>query len=454
MLTLNSRLKMFKYRIKKWGFRKYLRAEETQQALEKLASGQKVELPIIQGRQIGSRRLQCNMKRANTDEGVLGKASAARTRAAMASRFAPRVTGQLRAPDPYHTWGSAWQSMRTYIAFKCQGGSWPRLDGDETSEWWAGIDLAMNEVQRHPNSTSAFAQLDTCFSSFVSVIRSEGVTLIWAIYMTVLRLSAIGEDLTQLFIRYVIHLSSIVFGRGHPFTRHWALVQKMEAGLRPTAFSSFLRASFEEAFDSAKTGTPFRMFLVLAPLGYMCESGAIGLDEAVARLRAVAQSPVTYRDAPQQLPSTAALSETMLAMRDTAVGLDIKKTMMSRSWCDKPLDIMMQWVSLAKHQPDFVVDTVSLLGIMVDCRGTLGSAERYFEVALQLLLDNAPDDHERILSTCSRLEGVRLRRGDIEGVKAARLLAAPSAAILASREGAATSSQEEPTPPTLSPASL
>lgn len=228
-----SSAKMYKHRFKRWGLRKNLSAAEAREVTDLAAQGQ-TQLPIIGGRQLGSRRLKASVRQANG------------CRELLETQLAPRY---FAAPDKLHIPESAlWQVSRySQVAFETQLWDISNLEDllGETSAWGLNLRATAQLVSKSRN-VDGFRLLDKCCADVGALLLRQETPLIWSIYLGVLELGEAADDTLALsFIRFVGGMCSIMLGSSHPLTQLCRRIQSMGVEQAKLSASPILRAQLD-----------------------------------------------------------------------------------------------------------------------------------------------------------------------------------------------------------------
>lgn len=416
-------MKMYKYRISKWGLRKYLKAGEAQNIIRRMEMGQKTELPIVQGRQLGSRQLKAKAEQAN------------RVRLLVRQHVLRQgLNGRIEAPDMLHTLESALFFVRANASEQMSYGrssypvnmatvqeSWGEIE--RTSAWWADMQSAASQLKQQRDSAPGFAALSRCFAQYGMKPCRGDFSMAWCTYTSLLLLYEIGEDLGRLFGRYVFNLSTIRYGESHPSTQRWAQILKLDADSRNETFASLLQAEFSVAQEYTPPESPFWLTITVLCLGYSCGEGLVSPETGVSQLgEAIGSEHVGSKLVKSNNQST---SRHYALCPTTSVTSSLQSAYLgtSLSWGDMPLKILLHLAQTNTSIPrEHIVDALYLVSAMLDCTNEVRPSERYLTTALNILQLEMPDDHSRIGLVYSKLESMRLRRGDTTGAEAARLL--------------------------------
>lgn len=403
---------MYKYRISKWGLRKYLKADETRNIMRKIERGQKTDLPIVQGRQLGSRRFKAKAEQASKLQHVV------RDHMLRQHMLCQGLNGQIKAPDILYISESTLFFVRANVSEKISTGqssypvpgvreSWN--DIDRSSTWWADMRSAANQVIQNRDSASGFAALSNCFARYATQ-PLEDFPVAWCPYTAMLLLYEIGEDMGKLFGRYMVNLSSLRYGESHPNTRRWAEILKLDAGIRSEAFASIMLAEFNAALETTSPDSPFWLAMTSLALGYSCGQGLISPEAGVARLvEAIGDGgrgdkQHTARQKTLVYPTTSATSALQSAY--------LHKASSAFTWSDIPLQILLRLSEMNPSiPPENIVDALYFLLGTLDSIDARGSAERYLRSAISFLRQKRPDDC-RIELLCTKLEYMQLRQKD------------------------------------------
>lgn len=412
---------MFKYRLSKWGFRKYLSADEARRVMSNIATGEKTELPFVQGRRLGSKKLKAHAERANLLRMLVGQHIIRKA----------CLHGRVEAPDTLHAFENALCLTRAKAAGSLSLGDaqlpttelevrecWTQID--TASQWWADIQLATSQLKRRLDCPAGFARLSSCFARYGTEQSMVDFSTTWCTYNSIVLLYELSEDLGNMFCKYVINLSSIRLGQSHPNTRRWAELLRFDKDSRREAIACLMQEECALVQEYSQPENPLSMTIAVLSLGHLCEEGLVNTKTGAFRLG-------------ENIGSSGSRGDKQSASRHYFLNptINLAKSLQSAytgssaalSWHNMSLQILQQLAETHPSiAPGIIIDVLYFISGVMDCINTVSSSEQYLIVALDMLRERTPEDHCRIGMAYSKLQSIRLRRGDVVGAEAARFL--------------------------------
>ncbi|KAK6063269.1 hypothetical protein SCUP515_12555 [Seiridium cupressi] len=409
--TLTCRLlseKMFKTQLKKWGLRKNLSKAESDHLREKASSGGTPQLPVVQGRQLGSSSLKALVKTKSqtTCEYQLIQVYGS-------SHPTSPLPRSVRAPDLFRAIEGSIGAVSNYTQSLLQNNTWDlyhhEFDKDLTRFWGDDIQLAAVQIRERRDLESSFQMLNRSCDMYQSILRRQDAVLVHATYGAFLRLSEAGEEAAILFIKYVAGICSIELGKFHPLTVLWTSVLSMGVSQARQAAQAITGAQFQLFHDMTNPGNLFWATMYLCNVSYL---GVVGLLTTPAEL-ALVQSVIremqsTHGSNPEEEAywiAWAQLSYCHLLHRSNDPERFIKS------------DAILQEVENWQYNFGYGYKNNGNLRMVVEYRaeieeglGRFDSAEDCFLQLLELSRLDKPRGHRRILKSLKQLENFYRRR--------------------------------------------
>ncbi|KAI1851192.1 hypothetical protein JX266_003267 [Neoarthrinium moseri] len=265
--------RMYKARLKKWGFRKYLSKEEFLEAQRQTHSGTAV-LPVAQGRQLDSRRLKAAIELANRRRRI--------------GTCAKRLT----APDSIRLPEGALYEMQRYLLVSFEQQRWDHSKFDffqnATCEWAHDIREAGLQISKRDNRALGFQLIDQCCARFQSVLRQQESLLIWAIHLGIIALAEARNDQAALtLVRFMVGMCSIELGSNHPLTILCARFQMMGIDQVKASFTSMVRAHLEVFRKQLGSTNVYIALARLVVAQWLYSTGLMSFDASLREVRRV-----------------------------------------------------------------------------------------------------------------------------------------------------------------------
>ncbi|RYP64482.1 hypothetical protein DL770_009195 [Monosporascus sp. CRB-9-2] len=263
--------RMYKFRFKKWGLTKNLKADQEEQIRVQAANGTVAAMPLIRGRLPGSKKLKryttqlgpetaesaihalCVRTPASKVQDGMSRSMSALHQGSPSPRLS--VSGLLNPPDVLRFTQQSLRAVLDYTTNRVRKGVWdvsgdPYEAVDHADNWHNKIFQATGMIQRG-KLKEGFRLLDICYKNYTNELDTEHPLLIIETYTSVLHLAKIQYDLAQSLVRYIAGLCKIRLGPAHPFTRFWSNLQAM--GVEQAYFRPGAEFLIIQNVDSART---------------------------------------------------------------------------------------------------------------------------------------------------------------------------------------------------------
>ncbi|KAH6656298.1 hypothetical protein BKA67DRAFT_151190 [Truncatella angustata] len=273
---------MYKYRFQQWGLRKYLNANEYEQIRYKSAVGGNVRLPVVRGRELGSKRLKHSVTTEN------------RLRQVLVPSRSP-LPGRIDPPDALRNLENILHAMAVYSNGKFEKGEWgfTNYDPEEsfTCSWWHGMDLMARRMLEKHDLEANFYLLDKCCEGYRTLLRVQDPLLLWGTFFGLMELSAVGNDIAMSFAKFVVELCRIELGRYHPMTTLLAILMKIGIG-SPRTYHTVVTvcdAQFDVFCNNTSPGDQFWPLYARLMVRSLAGADITMSHDTVARLESVIQ---------------------------------------------------------------------------------------------------------------------------------------------------------------------
>lgn len=414
---------MYKARLKEWGFRKYLKSSEIQKARHKAHSGQVARLPVVHGRQLGSKRLKSFVHRVKPKSENGDEAETQIIKFESPSRSPSPLAGIIIAPESLRLAESSLHAVFTYSHGRFDDKSWNLVDHDFdkdlTRHWWHEMALAADKIEEQRDLSANFRILNRCCANYRTILHRQDPLLVWVTYMGILKLGQIGEDIAMSFAKFVTNLSTIEFGASHPFTLLWTNLQAMGLTNARQAALPIVGAQFDTFKEHAEPGN---LFWVVSTSLMIRHLQAVNLLTVTAAQQMVQVVIKELRDnpGPDRLQSEYWTNWTRMLMCVILHNSDLSDRYAES---DKLLCEVEEW-----HRSGGVLYNNG--GLQIECAGLRARVEEEFgrhkeavhwhKRIIELCLERKPRGHRRTLRAYTDLEQYHRRRGDLEAAEITR----------------------------------
>ncbi|KAI1854471.1 hypothetical protein JX265_007659 [Neoarthrinium moseri] len=252
-------LKMYKSRIKNWGLTKNLKSQEAERIKTKVDQGATPTLPVIRGRQIGSKRFKRHLNQVQPHSPTNQLVARRHTHSA-----SPPIPQRLKSPKLLKEAEDCIQAIMSYTSSRFDDHIWDlsshdyNWGGDTASSWWVDMWVVSDLIEQRRSSPEGFELLEECFDRYGTLIVNQHPGLVSATLCTILQLGGVGPELAESLLRYVAGLSQIKLGPAHPFTRLWTVLVGMGLPqIRQAAFA-LMTAHMDVIRANTEPGQRFR----------------------------------------------------------------------------------------------------------------------------------------------------------------------------------------------------
>ncbi|KAK6077017.1 hypothetical protein SCUP515_05200 [Seiridium cupressi] len=399
--------KMYKYRFQVWGFRKNLSASEIRLLEAKSIAGKKSELPVVNGRKLGSKRLKSRVNRANTQSSQ--PAHANNNRAVLMP--IPKV---ISAPDSFRLAENVFHAVLSYS--KMQSNSWDFTIYDEggnaTSTWMTLTHLAVYRISERENLAANFKILNKTCEDFRSVMQRQEPLLVWATYYTILHLLNIGSDLAASFVKLAAGFSSVYFGKSHPFTVLWPNLLRMSASDVRQLSMPLMDAQFALMNSETPSGKLFISKYTVDRAKKLHDLQILSPEATHSKMDTVIQSLRPNIGSGLDIPTIRARVVVIYILK-ACIYIDAQEY----SKVEAILEEIEPWVK----ENGILVNFLEIKAIVLSETGRCESAEYYYKLALakaqELLRESNP---ARIGFSFMALQEFYEKTGDTEAAQAVR----------------------------------
>ncbi|KAK6078464.1 hypothetical protein SCUP515_04488 [Seiridium cupressi] len=275
---LHATQRMYKSRLKKWGFRKHMSAAETREVNRQVYLGI-AQLPLVRGRALGSQRLKSWLQRANDRN----------RRKLIAYPQSPR---HLLPPQSMHISESALYEVSRYSRVAVESGCWnfSTMDAlkNATSDWGMLFREGVLQVGKKHNYTVGFRLLDNCCAQFQAVLRKEEPILVWAMYLGILELTDTAEEqLTHTFTKFFVSMCLVELGAHHPLTKLIHCIQSMDINQARLSATSILGAQLDVIRQHVGRGNAFIDLKLVMVMEWLHDLGLVSYEFCFAEIDGV-----------------------------------------------------------------------------------------------------------------------------------------------------------------------
>ncbi|KAH6651982.1 Clr5 domain-containing protein [Truncatella angustata] len=229
--------KMYKSRLKEWGFRKNMTASESMKIQRQMYTG-KANLPVVGGRPLGSKRLRAQVQ---MQERALGMAKGKCARA-----DGPRY---IRPPDSIHLpEGALYETLRwSQVGLEQQWWDFSSLHAtvNATTDWGVQLREAAMQISMKQNHALGFQLLNECCAEFRSVLQQQQYVLIWAIFVVFVEMDPANEQAALSLAKFLADMCYIELGSGHSLTKLCRTIQSMGVSLAKASATSILLSQLD-----------------------------------------------------------------------------------------------------------------------------------------------------------------------------------------------------------------
>ncbi|KAK6069008.1 hypothetical protein SCUP515_09213 [Seiridium cupressi] len=226
----NGTTRMYKSRFKNWGLVKNMSRQETSRIKSKLhATGEDPVIPLVHGREIGSKRLKQDIDRARREQSMTFDNVDSSRQPLIISPGS--LSHRLRPPKSLAEAELAVRSGLSYTRYSFETGNWDLpIDDfvtrmDNTAAWWLDARKAAALLETRADYRSAFAQIDACLNRYVELLVQPDPSFVTATLSVILQLGETNRELAESILKYVAGLTAIKLGSNHPLAALWAYLR-------------------------------------------------------------------------------------------------------------------------------------------------------------------------------------------------------------------------------------
>ncbi|KAH6645984.1 Clr5 domain-containing protein [Truncatella angustata] len=244
--------RMYKSKFKEWGLAKYLSQQEEHRIRAQIYTGTQMHPRTIHGRVVGSKRFE---KALHQDRSMID----AMRRVPTVSSF-PTSSHCLQAPTVLYQAESAIHAMHAYTDFCFETLVWELASHEfndsleRASSWWMCIRRAARLLEQQRDSPDGFRLLHICLDRYGQLLILQDPIFLTATLSAVLQLDAIGRELAESLVRYVVGLSEIKLGLAHPLTVLWSQLRATGVSRAHNLASVALRAHYDSLAHHLEPG--------------------------------------------------------------------------------------------------------------------------------------------------------------------------------------------------------
>ncbi|KAK8016574.1 Clr5 domain-containing protein [Apiospora rasikravindrae] len=287
--------RMYKLRLKSWGLVKNLKADEADRLLDNVYRGAAVAaVPTIRGRVVGSKHFKGRLNRAAKAVKTFSQSSSSSTDSdsdpsspglvVLARRSTSPIADKLDAPPIFSVPETCLKLVWQFSQMQFSNGTWD-LSGkvydfrtDKACMCWVDTNMAAEMLMEDRLSPSNWRLLRKAFDQLDVTLIKPDISMVWATYHSVLKLSRIGKDLGRAFLRWMSGLAQIRLGRSHPLTMLFETLQKMEVDEIRLAADAMLVQQFNVVCQNHRLGNFHQIVQYLHGIRKMYEQRAL-VDE-------------------------------------------------------------------------------------------------------------------------------------------------------------------------------
>ncbi|KAK8019092.1 Clr5 domain-containing protein [Apiospora arundinis] len=276
--------RMFKMRFSAWGLQKNLKKQDLQKIASEAYLNKKPTLPVIRGRQLGSRRLQQRLQKTT----------------------APPKTTLLRESDPHGVQfirlnspmsaGAAEKSVQAMLEYtdsRFETRAWHvsgeyDFDGDTGNSWWLNMKTAQKELRDRNFSPQGFKLLNATFADYTQLVQNQHPQTVLATIAGYAELHSLDKALGNSLLNYVAGLSKIRLGALHPYTRIWTNLR--DTGVAHQTVSTLVNAHFDVMSIHAPGNNRFRLASLIQIINALKGANMISFESAYEALSKIASN--------------------------------------------------------------------------------------------------------------------------------------------------------------------
>ncbi|KAF7515447.1 hypothetical protein G7054_g14571 [Neopestalotiopsis clavispora] len=267
-------IRMYKVRLKQWGFRKNLKRSETLTVWDEARTGA-AQLPIVHGRQLGPKRLRQQVDRFN-------QLNIARTR----KGTSPPV--HIKSPDALHLLDSALYQIWKYTEGHLSSNHWDLTTifswNDESLNWGVVLREAAFELGADGCPARGFRLLNDACDGFREVARKQQPLLLWNLIVSITEISSAADPrVIASFSNYLVAMCTIELGPSHPLTMLCGNLRSMDRLSMRSSVASFLGAQLDLLSKHVQCDDVLAVFMRMITSQWLNDMGLI-LDFSFTRM--------------------------------------------------------------------------------------------------------------------------------------------------------------------------
>ncbi|KAM0815450.1 hypothetical protein AB5N19_01244 [Seiridium cardinale] len=399
----NATPKMYKWRFRRWGFRKNLRANELRQLQFRASTEKQFRLPMLHGREIGPRRLRRLMPSHMCSQAELPPS--------------------IKAPDDLFSSENVLHRAMVYSNSQCDHGIWETFGFDPVRSksciWYHNMLLTVTRGREKSDLVSTLPLIDRYCDQYSALLRTPDPLVLWLTYLAFMDLALIGQDVALSFGKYVVELCATALGCVHPLTV--LLTSTIRTGsVNPTMCNKIVmvvEAQFDILVSRSKPGDQFWLLYMRIMRIMLRRLGDIDLDaseEVASRSDAVTQwlSHNPYLKNEEMLNWTRTyISMVHIARKELAPGAPIFN------------EIEQHNEKLATTNVPISVSIPELQTNLDETLGRHASPENFYKLAIALVLPSKSAETQmqiRLAFVYTALEGLNRQRGNELAARAAQ----------------------------------
>ncbi|KAI1860529.1 hypothetical protein JX265_009928 [Neoarthrinium moseri] len=410
-------VKMYKVRFKQWGLTKNLSSRRVAHILEAAMDGKPTQLPVIQGRQLGSQRVKrCMQNLATAFGATIIPPQTVRKQSPPIFVSAPDIMrfpeGCLQAVIDFAT------GRMDGDSFGLSGPEYPWME-DKSLNVWHNSRMALTKIAEKRNSPLYFSLLNKAFDQYSVAIDRLEPTLVWVSLLCILLLAQVGEDLARTFVEYSARLCAIKLGPVHPLTRLWSMVRCMSVDEVRRAVVVIFEAYFASCQSDVRPGEEVRRVSIVHVARALLRVGAISFETASATIKNIEKE---FKD--RCVNTVDAEWYWWCRIFHCQLLYDHRK--FDEADGDMP--------AIGRHlhcgNPDLNFDDIedevtvmtyyALKPLILEARGLMDEATRYYVASYEFTKKIRGHSYSRMVSVTASLEGHYRRKGDLEAAERIR----------------------------------
>ncbi|KAK8115307.1 Clr5 domain-containing protein [Apiospora kogelbergensis] len=280
--------RMFKMRFSTWGLQKNLKKQDLQKIASEAYLNKKPTLPVVRGRQLGSRRLQKRVLKTTE-----------RSKYPLQSDTSSHALQHIRLAAPGSA-GAAEKSVQAILEYtesRFQTRAWHvggeyDFDSDTANSWWLNLNTAHKELvhgaQNGMLSPQGFKLLNSAFADYSRLLQNQHPQTVLATIAGYAGLHSVDPALGESLLNYVAGLSRIRLGPNHPYTRIWTNLRN--TGAAQQTVSTLVNAHFDVMSIHAPGNNRFRLASLIQIIAGLKQAHMVSFESAYAALFKIAST--------------------------------------------------------------------------------------------------------------------------------------------------------------------